>query len=71
MTPEAIRSGFKSTGVYPPNEGVDKLKQTTRAAGEYLLMSFYDKASRKEEHIGITSTSGDKAPEDGSYQLPT
>ena len=27
MTPEAIRSRFKNTGVYPPNEGVEKLKQ--------------------------------------------
>ena len=32
MTPEAIRSGFKNTGVYPPNEGVEKLKQTTTSA---------------------------------------
>ena len=32
MTPEAIRSGFKNTGVYPPNEGVEKLKQTTTTA---------------------------------------
>ena len=32
MTPEAIRSGFKNTGVYPPNEGVEKLKQTTNCA---------------------------------------
>ena len=32
MTPEAIRSGFKDTGVYPPNEGVEKLKQTTTSA---------------------------------------
>ena len=32
MTPEAIRSGFKNTGVYPPNEDVEKLKQTTTSA---------------------------------------
>ena len=32
MIPEAIRSGFKNTGVYPPNEGVEKLKQTTTSA---------------------------------------
>ena len=32
MTPEVIRSGFKNTGVYPPNEGVEKLKQTTTSA---------------------------------------
>ena len=32
MTPEAIRSGFKNTGVYPPNEDVEKLKQITTSA---------------------------------------
>ena len=29
MTPEAIRSGFRNTGIYPPNKGTEKLKQIT------------------------------------------
>ena len=32
MTAEAIRSGWKNTGVYPPNQEVEKLKQTTTSA---------------------------------------
>ena len=27
MAPEAIRSGFRNTGIYPPNKGTEKLKQ--------------------------------------------
>ena len=29
MTPEAIQSGFRNTGIYPPNKAADKLKQIT------------------------------------------
>ena len=29
MTPEAIRSGFRNTGIYPPNKGTEKLTQIT------------------------------------------
>ena len=29
MTQEAIRSGFRNTGIYPPNKGAEKLKQIT------------------------------------------
>ena len=32
MMPEAIRSGFRNTGIYPPNQLADKLKQTTASA---------------------------------------
>ena len=32
MMPEAIGSGFRNTGIYPPNQLADKLKQTTASA---------------------------------------